>query len=370
MEELQLTLTPSRVDQRNFGLMLSNWRVGQVLNALVVDRMPSGNVLLSVGGREFVTSLDLPVQAGSRLQLEVQQLQPQVTLKMLGKGSDIGSTQLAQSNSQSLLFSTSASSTEVKPASVASLLATLSAQPGFKALAAQVPVLNNLIAALAPQSLQANALSSSALAALIGRSGLFNEANLAGDRGDRARNSSKTVLAQLQKAISELSTTNLNSDTRSALSALSDLTNAALANLTQQQLASIPQDSGAQRWCFGIPLAYRGDFLDLNLIVERDKSGTDSSSEEQTWRVDLLLTLPEIGPLRVLMTMKGREVSAIFNSDSARVRALADSSFGLLKDRMIFSDFRVKSLATCAMADSEDGSSAPSSPHKGVEVRV
>ena len=96
MEELQLTLTPSRVDQRNFGLMLSNWRVGQVLNALVVDRMPSGNVLLSVGGREFVTSLDLPVQAGSRLQLEVQQLQPQVTLKMLGKGSDIGSTQLAR----------------------------------------------------------------------------------------------------------------------------------------------------------------------------------------------------------------------------------------------------------------------------------
>ena len=61
MEELQLTLTPARVDQRNFGVMLSNWRVGQVINALVVDRMPSGNVLLNAGGREFVTPLDLPV---------------------------------------------------------------------------------------------------------------------------------------------------------------------------------------------------------------------------------------------------------------------------------------------------------------------
>ena len=50
MEELQLTLTPARVDQRNFGLMLSNWRVGQVINALVVDRMPSGGMLLSAGG--------------------------------------------------------------------------------------------------------------------------------------------------------------------------------------------------------------------------------------------------------------------------------------------------------------------------------
>ena len=45
MEELQLTLTPARVDQRNFGLMLSNWRVGQVINALVVDRMPSGGIV-------------------------------------------------------------------------------------------------------------------------------------------------------------------------------------------------------------------------------------------------------------------------------------------------------------------------------------
>ena len=78
MEELQLTLTPARVDQRNFGVMLSNWRVGQVINALVVDRMPSGNVLLNAGGREFVTPLDLPVQPGTRLQLEVQQVTPQL----------------------------------------------------------------------------------------------------------------------------------------------------------------------------------------------------------------------------------------------------------------------------------------------------
>ena len=38
--------------------------------------MPSGNVVLNVGGREFVTPLDLPVQPGNRLQLEVQQGDP------------------------------------------------------------------------------------------------------------------------------------------------------------------------------------------------------------------------------------------------------------------------------------------------------
>ena len=66
----------------------------------------------------------------------------------------------------------------------------------------------------------------------------------------------KTQLAQLQKLIGELPTTNLNAEARASLSTLSDLTNAALANLTQQQLISMPQDTGSQRWCFGIPLAY------------------------------------------------------------------------------------------------------------------
>ena len=98
MEDLQLTLTPARVDQRNFGVMLSNWRVGQVINALVVDRMPSGNVLLNAGGREFVTPLDLPVQPGTRLQLEVQQVTPQLVLRFLAGSEKTG----LQSGAESL----------------------------------------------------------------------------------------------------------------------------------------------------------------------------------------------------------------------------------------------------------------------------
>jgi len=73
VEELQLTLTPQRVDQRNFGIMLTNWRVGQQLNALVVAIRPDSSVLLSVGGKQFVASTDIPVQQGSTLRLEVKQ---------------------------------------------------------------------------------------------------------------------------------------------------------------------------------------------------------------------------------------------------------------------------------------------------------
>jgi hypothetical protein len=372
MEELQLTLTPSRVDQRNFGVMLSNWRVGQVLNALVVDRMPSGNVLLNVGGREFVTPLDLPVQAGNRLQLEVQQVQPQMTLKLLANLSEAASSQLTQKNAPTFTSNHLGSHSGAKPASVAALLSTLSAQPGLRALVAQTPILSALVTALSAHSLQANALSSSALSAAIDRSGLFNEANLTAGRSERARDSSKSQLVQLQKAIGDLPAATLNLETRASLNALSDLTNAAIANLTQQQLISMPQEGGAQRWFFEIPLALGLNFVDLKITIERDEKAQGGEDDKATWRVDLSLDLPEAGPMRVLLTMADRDVSVVLSSDSPSVRSMVDSSFGQLKTRMIVSDFRVKSLVTQAMTDTSDSSglSEPSASSSTFEVRA
>jgi hypothetical protein len=97
LEELQLTLTPSRVDQRNHGIMLSNWRVGQTLNALVSDRMPSGGLLLKIGSQSFITSLDVPIQPGSRIKLEIQQIVPRLVLRLIDSDKVLGSSRTADS---------------------------------------------------------------------------------------------------------------------------------------------------------------------------------------------------------------------------------------------------------------------------------
>ncbi|MEM6484761.1 MAG: flagellar hook-length control protein FliK [Pseudomonadota bacterium] len=83
MEELQLALTTSRTDQRNFGLWINNWQVGQALNALVADRLPSGDLLLRIDGRTLTARSDIAAQPGARLQLEVKQLEPLPTLRVL-----------------------------------------------------------------------------------------------------------------------------------------------------------------------------------------------------------------------------------------------------------------------------------------------
>ena len=91
--------------------------------------------------------------------------------------------------------------------------------------------------------------------------------------------------------------------------------------------------------------------VDLNMVIERDEKNGESSSAEALWRVDLSLSLPEIGPIRVLVTMRGREVSVVFNSDSSQVRGLVDTTFGQLKERMILNDFRVTSITAQAMTE-------------------
>ena len=371
MEDLQLTLTPARVDQRNFGVMLSNWRVGQVINALVVDRMPSGNVLLNAGGREFVTPLDLPVQPGTRLQLEVQQVTPQLVLRLLAGSEKSGLLSGAESLSRptqpgSGLVGTTSLGGGITAANVLSALAT---QPNLRALVNQSPVLSSLTSALASQVLQSSTLSGGLLSQAVAQSGLFTEANLLSGRSGSLRTNTKTQLIQLQRGIAEIAGNNLGVEVRAALSNLSDLTNAALANLNQQQLISMPQENAGQRWAFNLPLEWAGSITDLAMIIEHDRERDDPEGGEATdeWRVHLNLELPEVGKLQSLVTLSGSNINVSFISDSEPVRRIFESSFGELRDRMIVSDFRVRELAVRQGVKANQAADAPSN---GFEVRA
>jgi len=371
MEDLQLTLTPARVDQRNFGVMLANWRAGQVINALVVDRMPSGNLLLNAGGREFVTPLDLPVQPGARLQLEVQQVTPQLVLRLLNGSEKSGSLPGAESLARPTQLGNGPAGAMslgggITAANVVSALAT---QPNLRVLVNQSPVLSVLTSALSSQVLQSSTLSAGLLSQAVAQSGLFTEANLLAGRSGSLRTNTKTQLIQLQRGIAEIAANSLGVEARAALSNLSDLTNAALANLNQQQLVSMPQDNAGQRWAFNLPLEWAGSIVDLAMTIEHheDEDDAERGGGRDEWRVRLNLELPEVGRLQALVTLSGSDVSVAFTSDSDAVRRVFESSFGELRDRMIVSDFRVRELAVGQSVQADQTSDAPNS---GFEVRV
>ena len=194
--EFRCTLTQALVDQRNFGLMLSNWLVGHVINALVVVRMPSGGMLLSAGWREFLTPMDLPVQPGNRLQLEVQKTSPQLVLKAF-----LPDVAAGPGKPLSAPVSTPLVSTDTRVANTATLLSTIATSPPLRALISQSPALTALFASLTGQALQSSLLSSSSLAQAVAQSGLLTEANLLAGRDARVKGSAKTQLTQIQRLL-------------------------------------------------------------------------------------------------------------------------------------------------------------------------
>jgi hypothetical protein len=151
---------------------------------------------------------------------------------------------------------------------------------------------------------------------------------------------------------------------RGSLSSLSELTNAALSSLGQQQLVSIPQDGASQRWVFSLPLELSAGFTDLSMTVERDASAADVASEDQEWRVHLHLELPSAGPIKAMVTMKGSDISIVLQSQAASVRAVFEKTFSDLRNRLIISDFRVKRL----VAEPVVVSPPPSDPSPGFKA--
>ncbi|MEM9396712.1 MAG: flagellar hook-length control protein FliK, partial [Pseudomonadota bacterium] len=173
MEELQLALTTARVDQRNFGLWINNWQIGQVLNALVSNQLPSGELVLRVGGQQITATTDIPIQQGTNLMLEVKQLQPVPTLRVLNpvanaSPASVGGTLQLLPSSGASLSSPPLGSVVQNVQALASALTTLS------------PVLSESLGQLFRSAPRADRIATpQGLASAIQDSGLLFEAKVA-----------------------------------------------------------------------------------------------------------------------------------------------------------------------------------------------
>ena len=341
MEELQLTLTPARVDQRNFGLMLSNWRVGTMLTALVVDRMPNGGALLSIGGRQFVAAIDVPVQPGNRLQLEVQMLTPNLVLKVTNGNNQSVATTQPLSGSQPAPNNSLAAG---QGASASGLLNAIASDASLRGLINQSPQIARLVAQLQASALTLSSVSAATVRQAFNQSGLFNEANLRSSRTGNLNQSTKTTLQTMQQLlmgeIDRLGVQKISS----AQGQLSESIEAALSSLTQQQMKSLPSDGAPPRWFTSFPIAIGDQIHNLDIAIMQDEPNSDQENEDIKWRTCISLELPELGVLEVEIGLQGNRVSVDFRSENEVARRLFDQSNDYLTQRLIFGDLRVDSL--------------------------
>lgn len=373
MEELQLALTAARVEQKNFGLWLKSWQVGQVLQALVTDKLPSSQIVLRIGGHQITATADIPVQKGAVLSLEVKSLDPVPTLKIIN-APVLASGQPAPLRGELQLLLpqllpnqgrvTDPFLTLLNPLQGANILSLL----GMK----RVDV-DRLLKQL---SRKEQLVDPALLKAAIEKSGLFLESQLqqlvvsggslpAGDmKAELLR-----LLSRVQRRLREMRATGDPDMDLGPLLALEQDLEGAIAKITLRQLEACQADeSGKVVWSFDIPLKYKDEVVCLSLSVYRDGGSSQQPEKQQDWRATLSLTVPNLGPIEADVFLRGQKVSVVIFAEQDQSAKLIQGQIEQLKTGLESRGLEVSVL----LGRTGSGSSSPAGGgvHGCVDERI
>ena len=318
MEELQISLTPARVEQRNFGLWLRTPQVGQVLNAVVADKLPSGEMVLRVGAERVTASSDIPLQPGARLLLEVKQVQPQITFRVLGAGS-MPNVAAPEAMSEAFKLQRQATALQAPKDGLAPLFSLMRAlgSGSLQALGLDRAIVRQLQGAVksSDELTQADAL----IRAIQGN-GTFHESLLAHGTNTTAGLAADDLKGQLMRAVFKVRA-NLEDSDKLGLEAehvglletLRSALEGGLKLITHNQLGSVPaeQTQLPQQWLFDIPFRYGEDVHNIGIQIFED--GADDRAGEgavpKTWTAHLSLSMPGLGATEIVVKLVGDKIS-------------------------------------------------------------
>lgn len=355
----------------------SGWNPGQVLEALVVRTHPTDHsrAEIRIGKLQLTVELPVRVTEGGRLTLQVVRGGDRPVLAVLDRagGSTTASPQgdaspAPRSGPAAAPASAGAITTRLSAllplqGSQAPLLAGLSwlAADAERMQALPKPVRDAVEAFLRHVPTVDEAIRADGLRRIVRTSGLFHEAALAvaaapagGSESVPAGNLKSALLSlatrlrahappsppgtaprpvdippprpgqgPLPQPRAEAGLAQLGQDTM--LEALRARTESALARLALHQWnAAESGETGQPRWLVELPL-HRAQGLDLiHLLLEREPQRGETG-EAPTWRAELALDLPELGPVHVHVAVTGERVQTRFWAQSGetvrRIRA-------------------------------------------------
>lgn len=343
----------------------ADWRLGTVLQALVLEQPDAGVAALRIGGTSYGAQISFPVAKGERLLLEVAALDPQPILRAIRDpaAADVAGLALRQ-----LLPRQGGMG-----AALARIEALLATQPDHAPLPPQV-------AAAARQLLHSlptrEALATPAgLRAALTNSGILLEAKLlAGGAGADAAvvGDFKANLLRLAEALRMLPAVAGSAPALSPQTALQNAApllpplrrvhpaaqapiaidppsaglldaylgdleaevNAALARLQLHQLAALPStEDPRQLWLLELPVRDRGATDVWQLRIEEEPQRKDPEAG-CGWRVEMAVELPDLGALTAIVALRSGRVSISFWAEQAATAALFNAHLQLLEERL------------------------------------
>ena len=333
--------------------MLSDWRVGAILQATAVRDSRSGQLWLEIGDLRYPARIASGEASGptdgERLTVRVLRNSPVLALETL----------TSETTSNADTVTTDALRRYLpRQASPAPLLSNLSWIANGKA-AAQGETLPPAVTQAANKLWQAlpDALSLADPASLrnaVTRSGAFLEATLAsGDRRAIAASVDqdlKALMLNLARVLREsgarpaaaMGDTNGHSpvplsngplsalpsapatlavleDSNQQLHELARQTDGALARMTTLQAGSSPQDTPVQAMLLELPMRQGERTSVVRLRIEQDRSRKRDSGSPDAWSIEAAMDLGTVGALHARVGLQGHRISVQLRAESAIV---------------------------------------------------
>lgn len=332
--------------------LLSEWRVGALLQAVAVRDASSGQLWLDIGGQRHSARLASGNGAGPTngevLQVRVLRNSPVLALETLASATSV------VADEQATVVADAMRRFAPRQESASLMLANLSWLLQGKNGANELPKAVMQAAAQLWQALpEADALGDpQALEQAITRSGAFLEANLA----DRSRADPKLLTNDLKALMLTLSHTLRDSGARASaahadnamnapiptargpltaltaapatfsmiestsqqLNELARQTDGAIARLTTTQITNSAPDPSVQSMLVELPVRHEDRAAMLRLRIEHDSSRKRSGGED-SWSVEAAVDLGQVGALHAKVTLSGHRIGVQLRAESAAI---------------------------------------------------
>jgi hypothetical protein len=285
--------------------------LGQEIDAIVIQELPEGKVLLNAGGSAIEAENPGGLSAGQHLRLRVEQLQPQVVLHITQLEPTIESEAMRLLRAHLPFHADIGETLGILQKQLASHL------DSSKASEILLPRLNRL-RKLVAMLLDESPLSVERLLTLMKDGGLHYEAKLFCQVVEAPANLPEVVDGDLKglllAALQELESASASVDLQRAISAqLSNLESQQVVNLLAQQV------SGALQ--FQVPFFNGSGFSTVALSIDHDGKGSDREREqpETKYNILFLLDLEDLGRIRIDAHLSKESLRVIFYMDRASV---------------------------------------------------
>lgn len=332
MDELKLALTGVPLGQKSPAPLLQSLRVGQMLTVTVVDKPASGTLLLQVGAHQVSAKADIAVQIGTVLKLQVSSLGATPSLSIVNPGSPGSLAQVPLDRFLKLLVPAQGSTaiplqTLLDPSKNANILSLLGLNK---------QEMERIFKTLSQNQLPVDA---SAVKNLVDKSGLFLESHLRSMletsgllRSDDLKAVLLSLLGNVKLALAKSLRQKGVTPGFDDLLVLQEELEGALATITLKQLAALQaHERGTCFWSFEIPVRLQNEMHSIELRIEREDKASEEDMESEDWKVQLNVTLPQLGPIEAELFMRGSKVSVVIYAQQAETANLMDGNLHRLK---------------------------------------